>query len=102
MPSKDRREKRPTYTSLVEEAMRQWGEPVAANDLATLLGASKNVVSATLIHLASVGVARRVDGPRTQVWALTGNDLRTAVIEERAVETEPRKRGRTTKQLQQA
>lgn len=88
------KEKRPTHTSLVLDALTHWpSEFASARDLMAATGSNFNQISAALHHLRkrhAVDVVIERDG--TGWWFATpGSDDRTRVCDERCPEDRPRR-----------
>lgn len=89
--------KQPTWTHLVEEALRVSDDFLPASRLRELTGANTCQVSAALHHLQKFKVVDAVPAHNELYWFYLGQDTRTVVHEERAPEAKPRRprRGQT-------
>jgi len=83
--------KRPTWTHLVEEALRTADDFLPAKALAAATRGSVNQVNAALHHLQSYRVVDCVASPDGLHWFFRGEDSRRRSLEERAPEEKARK-----------
>jgi hypothetical protein len=83
--------KRPTWTHLVEEALRTADDFVSMKALCEQTGGSPNQVSAALYSLQSYRVVDCVASPDGLHWFFRGEDSRCRSLEERTPEDKSRK-----------
>jgi hypothetical protein len=89
--------KRPTWTHLVEEALRVADDFLSTKGLVERTGGSTNQVHAALWHLQRHRVVDSVAGPEGLFWFLRGEDLREREVGERTPEDKPRRARRARK-----
>jgi hypothetical protein len=89
--------KRPTWTHLVEEALRVADDFISAKGLVERTGGNSNQIHAALWHLQRHRVVDSVEGPEGLFWFLRGEDLREREVGERTVEDKPRRQRRVRK-----
>lgn len=83
--------KRPTWTHLVEEALRTADDFVSMKALCEQTKGSPNQVSAALYSLQSYRVVDCVASPEGLHWFFRGEDSRCRSLEERTPEDKSRK-----------
>ncbi len=83
--------KQPTWTHLVEEALRTADDFLPAARLRELTGASVTQLSAALHHLQKFKVVDAVPAQGELFWFYLGQDTRHFVQEVRTPETKPRR-----------
>jgi len=88
--SKDRK---PTWTSKVEEALRLADDFMGSAELQAKLGANANQINAALWWLRRCGVVESVESMGRLHWFYKGHetDPRIRIVEERRPEDKPRK-----------
>ncbi len=89
--------KRPTWTHLVEEALRVADDFLPLEALVKATGGTLNQVTAALHHLQNYRVVDCVASPTGLHWFFRGEDSRCRSLEERTPEEKPRKVRRTTR-----
>lgn len=87
----ERRERKATWTSLTEEALRVMDDFLSLSHLMQLTGGSSNQITAALYCLKHYLVVDCVIAEGQLYWFLTGNDTRVRVVEERTPEDKPRR-----------
>ena len=83
--------KRPTWTHLVEEALRTADDFVSMKTLRVQTGGTSEQVSAALHHLQKYRVVDSVASPEGLHWFFRGEDSRCRSLEERTPEDKSRK-----------
>ena len=83
--------KRPTWTHLVEEALRTADDFLPTEALVKATGGNANQVRAALHHLQKYRVIDCVTSPEGLHWFFRGEDSRRRSLEERTPEEQPRK-----------
>lgn len=83
--------KQPTWTHLVEEALRVADDFLPTVRLRELTGANVHQLSAALHHLQKRKVIDAVSVQGGPYWFYLGQDTRTFSYEERTPETKPRR-----------
>jgi hypothetical protein len=86
VPAYTKADRKPTWTSKVERALRDADDFLSFAQLLELTGASPNQLGATLFHLQKRRVVEAVEGAGHLWWFLTGEDTRTSVVTERVSE----------------
>lgn len=87
-----RKDKRPTHTSLVVDALRTWpGDLATIWELTHATGSTYNQVSAAVSHLKKHRVIDSISDDTGTWWYLTHEDGREWVRDERTPEERPRR-----------
>jgi hypothetical protein len=86
MPRTRKGDKRPTWTHLVLRALQERDDFMDQELLLAATGASKNQLSAALIHLKRFKAVDAVESEGRLWWCATGEDTRSKALEERTPE----------------
>lgn len=99
---KKKADRKPTWTSLVRDALQSADDFMSFEQLLKATGASRTQLHATLHHLkVNAGAVDCIEGEGHLWWFWTGQDKRGYSHEERIVEPEGsrnRRSGKTTKE----